>query len=201
MTDTNHQPLVVFALRDVAFRWLPDERIDALAALVTMAPGLVDQLVIQSGFNDAAERGAFTLDEFTEQLCALLGLPHTAENTEAIQAAWARSYAPIPAIARLARSEAYRSAVMGNGGPLCETAVDSDKTWDATLLSWRIGTTFDGPEAYEKAAATFATTAQSILYFDADQEALNHALSAGWNAHLFTTALNAQLVIRSEVLS
>ena len=203
MTDVARSTdrIVVFDLGGVVCRWLPDRRLVALAELCGLPPATIDQLVFESGFDDAGERGRFTLAEFTEQLAAMLGLPIAPDTDDALRSAWATAYEPATSVLRLVRSLATPTALLTNNGPLMEAAVTAELSevgdaFDHLVFSYRLGAAKPDPEAFERAGSHLGGTAEQVVFFDDSADNVHAARAAGWDAHLFTTVLDAQALLR-----
>jgi HAD superfamily hydrolase (TIGR01509 family) len=191
---------VVFDLGDVACRWLPDRRLVALAELSGLPPATIDQLVFESGFDDAGERGRFSLASFTDELAAMLGVARSPESAAALQAAWALAYEPLPSLLRAVRRLSTPTALLTNNGPLLEAALDAELSevgdaFDQVLLSWRLGTAKPDVEAFERATAALGAAAGSVVFFDDSEANVAAAVAFGWQAHRFTTVLEVQATL------
>lgn len=193
--------VLVLDLGGVAARWLPDRRLQALAELSGLPPATIDQLVFESGFEDAGERGRFTEQEYVTALLGLLGLP--TEKTDDLRAAWARAYEPDARVLRVVERAPARTALFTNNGPLVEAALahelsSIDAAFDRCLFAWRLGIGKPEPEAFGLVSTELGVEPQQVLFFDDSQDNVDGALAAGWQAHRFTTVLDLQhLVLRS----
>ena len=156
--------------------------------------------MFETGFDDAGERGRYSLAEMTEQLAGLLGLPTSPDTDDALRAAWATAYEPVPAVVRLVRRLPQRTALFTNNGPLLEAGLFAELSevgdaFDELVFSWRLGAAKPDPEAFERAAATLGVVGERVTFFDDSEANVEAARAAGWHAHRFTTALDAQAVL------
>ena len=195
--------VLVLDLGGVVCRWLPERRLVALAELSGLPAATIDQLVFESGFDDAGERGRYTLAEMTEHLAQLLGLRTSPDTDAALRSAWATAYEPVPAVVRLVRRAPQRTALFTNNGPLFEAALDAELSavgdaFDGLIASWRLGAAKPDPEAFERAGAALGVVAEQIVFFDDTEANVVAAAEAGWDAHRFTTALDAQAVLAAR---
>jgi putative hydrolase of the HAD superfamily len=192
--------VVVFDLGGVVCRWLPDRRLEALAACSGLPAATIEQLVFESGFDDAGERGRFDGPTFTEELAALLGLDPLADG-DRLRTAWARAYEPVPAMLRAIDRIEGPTALLTNNGPLLEAALAEElapvaQRFDHLLVSWRLGAAKPEPEAFERATAALGVDAPGqVVFFDDDEHNVAAAQAAGWQAHRFTTVLEVQAVL------
>ncbi|HWJ64090.1 MAG TPA: HAD-IA family hydrolase [Acidimicrobiales bacterium] len=187
--------VLVMDLGGVTCRWLPDRRLTALSELCGLPAETIDQLVFESGFDDAGERGRFKLDEFTAELLGLLGLSPTTELRDAARAAWATAFEPDARVLKLIRDARCPSALFTNNGPLLEAGLVEDltevgSTFDQLLFSWRLGTTKPDPAAFARAAERLGVDPARILFVDDSADNAKAAEAAGWQAHRYTNSLN-----------
>jgi putative hydrolase of the HAD superfamily len=191
---------VVFDLGDVACRWLPDRRLAALSELSGLPAPTIDELVFESGFDDAGERGRFSLAAFTEDLAAMLGLAASPDTDAALRTAWAAAYEPLPSLLRAVRRLSTPTALFTNNGPLLEAALGAElsEVGDAfgqILVSWRLGAAKPDVEAFERATEALATRPAQVAFFDDSEANVAAAAAFGWQAHRFTTVLEVQAVL------
>lgn len=191
---------VVFDLGDVVCRWLPDRRLVALSELTDLPPATIDQLVFESGFDDAGERGQFDLAAFTGALASMLGLPTSPDTDAALQTAWALAYEPLPSLVRAVHRLTTPTALLTNNGPLLEAALGAELSavgdaFDQLLLSWRLGATKPDPAAFAAATEALAVAPGRIAFFDDSAANVEAASEAGWHAHVFTTVLDVQATL------
>jgi len=125
---TSSPDVLVMDLGGVTCRWLPDRRLTALSELCGLPAETIDQLVFESGFDDAGERGRFTLEEFTAELLGLLGLTPSPELADAARAAWSTAFEPDARVLKLIRDARCPSALFTNNGPLLEAGLVEDLT-------------------------------------------------------------------------
>lgn len=192
--------VLVMDLGGVTCRWLPDRRLTALSALSGLPPATIEQVVFESGFDDAGERGRFTLDEFVAELLSLLGLAASAELADAVRAAWATAFEPDARVLKLIRAARCRSALFTNNGPLLEAGLVEDltdvgSTFDQLLFSWRLGRTKPEAAAFELATERLDVDPGRIVFVDDSAANVEAAEAAGWQAHRFTNALNLQAAL------
>ena len=191
---------VVFDLGGVVCRWLPDRRLVALSELSGLPPATVDQVVFESGFDDAGERGQFTLDEYTTTLGSLLGLEPSVDQRGLLSAAWALAYEPHPAVLRAVGAVARPVALLTNNGPLMEHALGTElgavgAAFDQLLFSWRLGAAKPDPEAFAAATEALGTEPGRVLFIDDSEENVAGARAFGWQAAPFTTVLDLQATL------
>lgn len=199
---TGPAPVLVVDLGGVTARWLPDRRLDALAQLSGLPPATVDQLVFESGFDEAGDRGRFTAAGFTEELASLLGLVTSPDDDDALRAAWAQAYEPDEGVLRIVRAWPGRTALFTNNGPLTEATLTAELSqvgdaFDELIASWHLGVTKPDPAAFDLAAERIGATPTEIVFVDDAEANVAGARAAGWNAIAFTTALDLHAALAS----
>jgi putative hydrolase of the HAD superfamily len=192
---TERPTVLVMDLGGVTCRWLPDRRLTALTELCGLPAEAIDQLVFESGFDDAGERGRFTLEEFVAELLSLLGLERTEDLRDAVRAAWATAFEPDARVLKLIRAARCKRALFTNNGPLLEAALVEDLTevgdaFDQLLFSWRLGTTKPDPVAFERVADRLEVDPATIFFVDDSQANVDAARTAGWQAHRHRNSLD-----------
>ena len=192
---TSPPDVLVMDLGGVTCRWLPDRRLTALSELCGLPAETIDQLVFESGFDDAGERGRFPLEEFTAELLGLLGLTPTDDLRDAARAAWATAFEPDQRVLKLIRDARCPSALFTNNGPLLEAGLVDDlpevgSTFDQLVFSWRLGITKPEPEAFARAAERLDVDPSRIFFVDDSADNAKAADAVGWQAHRYTNSLN-----------
>jgi putative hydrolase of the HAD superfamily len=187
--------VLVMDLGGVTCRWLPDRRLTALSDLSGLPPGTIDQVVFESGFDDAGERGRFEPEEFVAELLGLLGMAPEQELADAARSAWASAFEPDARVLKLIRDARCPSALFTNNGPLLEAGLVEDLTevggaFDQLLFSWRLGTTKPDPVAFERATERLDAAPDRILFVDDSAANVEAADAFGWQTHRYTNSLN-----------
>lgn len=198
---------LVMDLGGVVARWVPGQRLAELGNISDLLPETVDRRVFESGFDDAADRGRFTLDEFVHELAGLLELPRpvSALHRAELQRAWTFAFDISPAVLRVAANHPGPTALFTNNGPLLEAALEPycelasvSSTFDQLILSWRLGVTKPDPEAFERATAALGVPPEQIVFVDDSEANVVAARAAGWAAHVFTTTLDLQAALSAS---
>lgn len=197
--------VLVMDLGGVTCRWLPDRRLTALSELCGLPAETIDQVVFESGFDDAGERGRFTLDEFSSELLGLLGLPPTADLRDAARAAWATAFEPDARVLKLIRDAQVPSALFTNNGPLLEAGLVDDlpdvgSAFDQLLFSWRLGTTKPDPEAFDLATERLEVDPGRIFFVDDSADNVKAAAAAGWQTFRYTNSLDLHAALHDAAL-
>jgi putative hydrolase of the HAD superfamily len=192
--------VVVFDMGGVLCRWLPDRRLVALAELAGVPPDQIDQLLFESGWDDACERGQFDLRELLDQLRSLLGMPASPTTDLALRRAWAAAFEPDRSVLRVIPSIDPRTALFTNNGPLLEQALHHELAvvpadFQHLLFSWRIGATKPDPAAFAGATAALDVEPGEVFFIDDSGDNVAAAEAFGWRAHRYTDALNLRAAL------
>jgi putative hydrolase of the HAD superfamily len=191
--------VVVFDLGGVVCRWLPDRRLEALSIRSGLPVATIDALVFESGFDDAGERGRFTIESFAAELAALLGLVPDADPT-GLRADWASAYEPVTAMLRAIDRVEAPTALFTNNGPLLEAAFEHElapvaQRFDHLLFSWRLGAAKPEADGFARATEALGVDPEAVVFFDDSEANVDAARAYGWQAHHFTTVLEVQAVL------
>lgn len=197
--------VLVMDLGGVTCRWLPDRRLTAFSELSGLPPATIDQLVFDSGFDDAGERGQFTLDEFVAQLLTMLSLDRTPDLADAARAAWAAAFEPDQRVIKLIRTARCPTALFTNNGPLLEAGLVDElaevgRTFEQVLFSWRLGATKPDQRAFERATERLAVDPDRILFVDDSTANVEAAEAFGWTVHRYTNSLNLHAALAATGL-
>ena len=198
-------PLLVMDLGGVTCRWQPERRLAELSQLSGQPASAIDQAVFESGFDDAGERGRFTLEEFSATLLSLLGVAPTVASHDAVRACWAAAFEPDPAVLALIEAASGPVTLFTNNGPLLELALDRElaevgRLFDQLAFSWRLGTTKPEPEAFARVGARLGVDPGRLLLVDDSVANVDAARQAGWRTHHHTTALDLQARLSDAAL-
>lgn len=192
MTEPTAQ-LLVMDLGGVVCRFHPERRTTALARLSGLPEATIDAQVFESGFDDACDRGRFSLDEIVDELTTMLDL--TAGDPRAdLRACWAAAFEPDPGVVSLLRRATVPVALFTNNGPLVEDALRNELTevvplFTQLVFASQLGAAKPDPASYERAAEAMGVDGADLYFVDDRAENAAAAAEAGWQAHHFRTAL------------
>ena len=192
--------VLVMDMGGVLCHWLPDRRLAALAALSDLPPATIDAQLFGSGWDDACERGRFSLVEIRDHLRSFLGLPDGPDTDALLRAAWAQAFEPAPSVIGLMPWTTCPTALFTNNGPLLEDALDHEldrvgQAFDRLLFSWRLEATKPDAAAFAAATAALGVDPESTFFVDDSAANVEAAIAAGWRAHRYTDALNLRAAL------
>jgi putative hydrolase of the HAD superfamily len=181
---------VVFDMDDVLCRYRIERRLDLLAAWSGRSPDSIHAAIWRSGFEDEAERGAYTADAYLQEFGARMAYPLSA-------AEWihARRVATEPDEAMLSiarRVGAERPIAMFTNNPFLlmrhigEVFPAVPEIFgERAVFSAELGRRKPDPEAFRRLAARLGVPPGSVLLFDDNADYVAGACAAGIEAHRF----------------
>ena len=178
---------VVFDMDGVLCRYRIERRLDLLAAWSGRSPDAIHAAIWRSGFEDEAERGVLSADDYLKGFGERLGYPLGADQwVEARRAA----IEPDGAVLALARAlGSVRPVGVFTNNPLLLKRHFADVFPAAAdifgaraVFSSELGRSKPDPEAFRRLAARLAVAPGEILYFDDDETYVAGARAAGLSA-------------------
>lgn len=180
--------IVVFDMDGVLCRYRIERRLGRLAAWTGLTPEAIYDAIWDSGFEDAAERGLMSADDYLKGFGERLGYPLSA-------AQWveARRLAIDPDLAVLALVQQLRVkhpvGMFTNNPWLLQRHIAEVFPAVSALFGIRavfsaeLGRSKPDPEAFRRLATRLEVAPDDILYFDDDATYVAGAREAGLSAH------------------
>ena len=159
---------MVFDLGGVVTSFRPERRLAELAVLSGLDESAIQQRIWESGLDAAAERGELSPDEvWAGVLAALEGRV----DRDAVRAAWARAFAPNPAVLALVDSLTVPTALFTNNGAIVAEIFDHEladvgRRFAHRLLSCQLKAVKPDPEAFRRAAQQLECAPSELLLLD-----------------------------------
>jgi HAD superfamily hydrolase (TIGR01509 family) len=180
--------MVVFDMDGVLCRYRLERRLALLAAWSGKRPEAIHAAIWGSGFEDAAERGALSADEYLRGFGERMGYPLSAAQwVEARRVATEPDQAVL-ALARLLR-RARPVGMFTNNPWLLQRHIAEvfpavpDLFGPRAVFSAELGRSKPDPEAFRRLAARLECTPEAMLYFDDDASYVAGARDAGLSAY------------------
>jgi HAD superfamily hydrolase (TIGR01509 family) len=179
---------VVFDMDGVLCRYLIERRLALLASWSGQSPDEIHAAIWRSGFEDEAERGVVSADDYLRGFGERMGYPlSAAEWVEARRAA----IEPDLAVLSLARQlgTARPVAMFTNNPFLLKRHIAEvfpavpDIFGTRAVFSAELGRSKPDPEAFRRLAARLGHAPDELLYFDDDATYVAGAREAGLSAH------------------
>jgi putative hydrolase of the HAD superfamily len=180
--------IIVFDMDGVLCRYRIERRLARLASWSGQSPDAIHAAIWRSGFEDEAERGVMSADDYLREFGARLGYPLSAAQwVEARRVA----IEPELAVLALARQLSVHCPVgMFTNNPwLLKRHIAEVFPAVPTLFGTRavfsaeLGRSKPDPEAFRRLATRLACTPNEILYFDDDPTYVAGAREVGLSAH------------------
>jgi putative hydrolase of the HAD superfamily len=181
---------VVFDMDDVLCRYRIERRLALLARWSGRSPDAIHAAIWRSGFEDEAERGAWTEDAYLHEFGGRMGYPlSAAEWAEARRVATE----PDEAVLAIARWVGlHRTVAMFTNNPLllkrhiaevfpAVPAIFGSRA----VFSAELGCRKPDPEAFRRLAGRLGVPTASVLLFDDNADYVAGARAAGIEAHRF----------------
>jgi HAD superfamily hydrolase (TIGR01509 family) len=175
---------VVFDMDGVLCRYRIERRLALLASWSGRSPDTIHAAIWRSGFEDEAERGLLTADEYLKGFGERMGYPLTA-----VQWVEARRLAIEPDEAMLTLARRLRTVrsvgMLTNNGFLLQRhfaevfPAAHDIFGSRAVFSAELGRSKPDPEAFRRLAIHLAVAPDAILYLDDDDAYVAGARAAG----------------------
>jgi len=189
--------IVVFDMDGVLCRYRMERRLALLAVWSGRSPEAIHAAIWRSGFEDEAERGVWSAEDYLRGFGERLGYPlSAAEWVEARRVA----IEPDVAVLALARQlSVARPVGMFTNNPwllkrhLAEVfPAVAELCGPRAIFSAELGRSKPDPEAFRRLATRLACAPDEILYFDDDATYVLGARAAGLAAHHVSGALDVR---------
>jgi putative hydrolase of the HAD superfamily len=180
--------MVVFDMDGVLCRYRIERRLALLASWSGRSSDAIHAAIWGSGFEDEAERGVISADEYLQGFGERMGYPlSTAQWVEARRVAMEPDQAVL-ALARLLRAARPVGMFTNNPWLLQRHIADVFPAVPAlfgprAVFSAELGRSKPDPEAFRRLAARLEVAPGEILYFDDDAAYVAGAQEAGLSAH------------------
>lgn len=191
---------VIFDMDGVLCDYDRDVRIARMAEITGLEPAAIVAAIWDSGFDERADEGEFSADEYLAETQRLLGWPITAEAWAAARRA---GMTPKPDMLVLARELRGRvtTACLTNNGPLMHRHMNAifpevpALFGERMFFSSELGVGKPAPAVFLKVLERIGGTPAQALFIDDDAGYIAGAIEAGLRTHLYseTAALEAEL--------
>ena len=184
---------VVFDMDEVLCRYRIERRLALLASWSGRTPDAIHAAIWRSGFEDAAEAGAFTADAYLREFGERMGYPLSAAQWLAARRAAMEPDEAVLAIAR--RLAARRPVAMFTNNPLLLKRhiaevfpAVAEIFGERAIFSAELGRRKPDPEAFRRLAGRLGVQPARVLFFDDFPDYVAGAREAGLMAYRFEGA-------------
>ncbi len=185
---------IYFDLGKVLLNFTHERGFAQIAEVSGAAEPNVRSLLVDSGLSDRYETGDVTTAEFHQQFCDATG---TSPTIEELSTAWGNIFELIPSTVTLAtnlKSAGYSIGILSN---TCEAHWEYaanrfrilQSLFEPVITSYEARSMKPDAVIYQRAAEAAGVAAEELFFVDDRQENVDGATQQGWNARLFTGAL------------
>jgi HAD superfamily hydrolase (TIGR01509 family) len=190
--------VVVFDLDGVLCHYRRERRMELLSAWSGCTPEAIVTAIFESGFEDQAERGLLTADEYLDGFGQRIGYRLTA--TEWVMARKAAIEPDGEMLALATEISTRKPVAMLTNNPLLLKRHFADVFPAAAELfgsravfSAQLGYSKPDPEAFRRLATHLSVSPEEILYFDDDPTYVAGARTAALTAEIATNAADVRV--------
>lgn len=182
---------VIFDMDGVLCHYDFAKRLELLSRATGKSAEFIDQAIWKSGFDDAADRGAYASEDYIQGFAARLGIPFKKETWIAARRDCMR---PDPAVLDLVRqlSKTCRVAMLTNNGPVLKEAIDKifpaahELFGEHVYVSCQFGVSKPDPTVFLNVLECMGASAEESMFIDDRQKYADGAAKAGLRAYVFT---------------
>lgn len=182
---------VYFDLGNILLTFDPVKACRGLAALLATTPIEARKALYDSGLETRYEHGKVSSHGFAEELRRTFGRPESTHPDSAILESVSDIFTPIDSMRGILQSVRASGRRVGLLSNTCEAHWEwigrqqysvMDFSFDATILSFEVGTMKPERQIYLTAEEAAKTPVEQILFLDDRQENVDAAVAFGWNA-------------------
>ena len=195
---------VLFDMDGVLSHYDFAHRLEVLSAGTGVPAAEIDQLIFGSGFDAAADDGAYDADEYMAEFSRRLGVPVSTELWLEAREASMTIDLEMLAIVR-AVAERARVAMLTNNGPVLRAHLARVAPEIAALFgeraffSCQFGTGKTSPEVFRLVLDTIGGLAETALFIDDTEAYAENARVAGLRTHHFSHDSGGVPALRAEL--
>lgn len=182
---------VYFDLGNILLSFDPRLACQGLAQLMNTTPVAARQALYDSGLEERYEHGEVTSDQFATELRNCFGRSESEVSDAAVIESVSNMFTPVESMVGVldsVRAAGYRVGLLSNTCVGHWSWIEQqqfrvmDFSFDATVLSFEVGSMKPDRRIYEFAKDSAAVSAAAILFLDDKAENVAAARSFGWNA-------------------
>ncbi len=186
----NLTKIVIFDMDGVLCHYDFARRLELMSAATGKSPEFIKQAIWDSGYDDAADAGAFTADEYILGFEERLGVPFDRKQWISARRDCMRAD---PAVLDLVRrvSETCQVAVLTNNGPVLKEAIDEifpqahELFGEHIYVSFEFGVSKPDPNVFLKVLERLGASPDNALFIDDKKAYADGAARAGLIGYQF----------------
>lgn len=202
---SNVPTTVIFDMDDVLCRYHFDKRLARLAEMTGVAPEFINEVIWEQGFDEQADAGRYTADEYHRLFCARIGAALTKEQWLEARAV---SIEPDHEVLDMARRVGRNAtlSLLTNNGPLLRESIHQVFPQVAEIFaerahfSYQFATAKPDPLVFTRLLDHLGAEAGKTLFIDDTAAYIQGAKAAGLMTHHFQSAAQLRPVLEAYEL-
>lgn len=191
---------VVFDMDGVLCHYHFEKRLSCLSKMTGIAPETINEVIWEQGFDEDADGGRYTADEYHRLFCKRLGV--TLSKQQWLEAR-AVSMEPNQQVLHMARQVKQRAtlALLTNNGPLLKESIGEvfpevvEIFRERSYFSYEFAATKPDPQVFVRLLKRLQVKPWETLFIDDTESYIEGAAMAGLLCHQFRTASELRLVL------
>jgi putative hydrolase of the HAD superfamily len=196
---------VVFDMDDVLCRYHFGRRLACLSEMTGVASEVINKVIWKQGFDEDADRGLYTAEEYLRGFCERLGATLTKQQW--LQAR-AISMEPDEQVLNMARQIKQRAivALLTNNGPLLKESIDAvfpelvEIFGERAYFSYEFAAAKPDPRVFVRLLERLQVKPPETLFIDDTETYIKGATKAGLCTHHFRSASGLRPVLEDYAL-
>jgi putative hydrolase of the HAD superfamily len=196
---------VVFDMDDVLCHYHFDRRLACLSEMTGVAPEVINKVIWQQGFDEDADRGLYSAEEYLGGFCERLGAKLSKRQWLEARAI---SIEPDEQVLNMARQIKQRAilALLSNNGPLLKESIDAvfpelvEIFGKRAYFSYEFAAAKPDPRVFVRLLERLQVKPQDTLFIDDTETYIKGATIAGLHTHHFRSASELRPVLESYSL-
>ena len=196
---------VIFDMDDVLCRYHFDRRLARLSEMTGVAAETINEVIWEQGFDEEADAGRYSADEYHRLFCERIGAPLTRQQWLEARAISIEPNHQVLELARRVKSNATLS-LLSNNGPLLKESFDQVFPEVAAIFgerahfSYEFGTCKPDPQVFLRLLDQLQKTPQESLFIDDTASYIEGAAQAGLLTHHFQSAACLRTLLEQHQL-
>lgn len=196
---------VIFDMDDVLCRYDFHRRLARLSELSGVAPEIINDVIWEQGFDEEADAGRYTAEEYHRLFCERIGAPLTKEQWLQARAISMEPDHEVLDMARRVKRNATLS-LLTNNGPLLMESIDkvfpevTEIFAEHAHFSCEFNTCKPDPQVFLRLAALLQAEPGETLFIDDTASYIDGAREAGLLTHHFRSAAQLRATLEAFAL-
>lgn len=199
---SNAPTTVIFDMDDVLCRYHFDKRLERLSQMTGVAPDFINEVIWEQGFDERADAGRYTADEYHRLFCERIGAQLTKQQWLEARAVSIEPDDEVLDMARRVKRNATLS-LLTNNGPLLKESIHqvfpqvAEIFAERTHFSYEFATCKPDPQVFVRLIDHLGADAGKTLFIDDTATYIEGAKTAGLMTHHFHSAQKLRPVLES----